>query len=203
MIRRMVLGLAALGLALGVGGLASDRAVSQGSGWVTLLDGKAKKMGDWDKVGGANWRLEDDYVVADKSTTKETSHLVSKASYKDFEIKAEFWADDDCNSGIFIRLTDPKTITSKNAYEVNIFDKRPGPEYGTGAIVNFAKVSPMPKAGGKWNTLEITAKGPRLIVKMNGQQTVDIEDKSFSAGPFSLQYGAGVIKWRKVEIRPL
>jgi hypothetical protein len=42
---------------------------------------------------------------------------------------------------------------------VNIYDQRPDPSYGTGAIVNFAKVEPMPKAGGKWNTYEITAKG--------------------------------------------
>ena len=175
----------------------------QGSGWITLLDGKAKKMGEWDAVGDANWRLEDDYVVADKKTGKDTGHLVSKASYKDFEIRAEFWADEECNSGIFIRIQDPKKISATNSYEVNIFDKRPGPEYGTGAIVNYAKVSPMPKAAGKWNTFEITAKGSRLTVKMNGQQTVDVDDKSFAAGPISLQYGSGVIKWRKVEIRPL
>lgn len=183
--------------------LASEAPRAQGSGWVTLLDGKAKKLGDWDRTGDANWRLEEDYVVADKKTDKAAAHLVSKASYKDFEIRAEFWADENCNSGIFIRIQDPKKVDPKTAYEVNIFDKRPGPEYGTGAIVNFAKVSPMPKAAGKWNTFEITAKGSRLTVKMNGQQTADIEDKSFAAGPISLQYGSGVIKWRKVEIRPL
>lgn len=176
---------------------------SQGSGWVTLLDGKAKLFGEWDRLGDANWRLEDDAVVADKKTDKDTSHLVSKTSYKDFELRAEFWADDDCNSGIFIRIVDRKKVTTKTAYEVNIFDKRPGPEYGTGAIVDFAKVSPMPKAGGKWNVFEITAKGPRLTVKLNGQQTADIEDRTFPEGPISLQYGSGVIKWRKVDIRPL
>jgi hypothetical protein len=134
---------------------------------------------------------------------KGTAHLVTKNSYKDFQIYAEFWADEDANSGIFIRATNPKDIGSKNSYEVNIYDKRPGPEYGTGAIVNFAKVNPMPKAAGKWNTFLITAKGPRLTVVMNGVTTADVEDKSFAAGPFSLQYGSGIIKWRKVIVRPL
>jgi hypothetical protein len=32
-----------------------------------------------------------------------------------------------------------KTISATNAYEVNIFDKRPDPSYRTGAIVNVAK----------------------------------------------------------------
>ena len=62
------------------------------------------------------------------------------------------WVDAEANSGIFIRCTDPQKITAVNAYEVNIFDKRPDPSYGTGAIVNVAKVSPMPRAGGQWNT---------------------------------------------------
>ena len=51
------------------------------------------------------------------------------------------------------------TITDENCYEANIFDQRPDPTYGTGAIVKVAAVSPMPKAGGKWNTYEITASG--------------------------------------------
>ena len=83
--------------------------------------------------------------------------------------------------------------------------------YGTGAIVDVAKVAqPMPKAGGKWNTFLITAKGPRMIVEFNGVQTVDVEHSKFASGPFALQFGngakdapGGAIKWRKVEIRAL
>ena len=59
------------------------------------------------------------------------------------------------NSGIFIRCHDSEKITDKSCYEVNIFDQRKDPTYGTGGIVNFAEVDPMPKAGGKWNTFEI------------------------------------------------
>ena len=82
---------------------------------------------------------------------------------------------------------------SKLCYEVNIFDKRPDPTYGTGAIVDIAKVEPMPKAGGKWNTYEITAKGPHLVVVLNGQKTVDVQDSKLASGPFALQYGSGVL----------
>ena len=76
-------------------------------------------------------------------------------------IHVEFWASDDANSGIFIRCQNPKQIGDRSCYEVNIFDQRPDPTYGTGGIVHFAEVNPMPKAGGKWNTFEITAKGRR------------------------------------------
>src|SRR6476660_6765901 len=142
------------------------------SGWTTLIDGTSKSLDNWNRIGDANWRVEDGAVVADRG---RGGNLVSKNSYKDFQIRAEFWADHNTNSGIYIRITDPKTISSKTAYEVNIYDQRPESEYGTGAIVNVGKVSPMPKAGGKWNTYEIMAKGPQLTVVLNGIKTVDIQ----------------------------
>jgi len=179
------------------------QAVGQtGPGWVTLLDDKT--MGEWNNVGEANWRLEGGAVVADKMISpKGTAHLVTKNSYKNFQIHAEFWADEDANSGIFIRCTDPKAIGAKTCYEVNIFDKRKDPTYGTGSIVYFAEVSPMPKAAGKWNTFEITAKGRQITVVLNGQKTVDLHNGMFEEGPFTLQYGSGVIKFRKVAVKPL
>jgi hypothetical protein len=178
-------------------GCAHERSAA---GWVTLLDGT--DMNNFNRLGDANWRVEDGAVVADKGN----GFLVTHNSYQDFQIRAEFWANDEANSGIFIRVTDPQKVSSKSSYEVNIYDQRPDPTYGTAAIVDFAKVSPMPKAGGKWNTFLITAKGTNLVVVFNGVQTVNINDGSFPRGPFALQYGGGpggVIKFRKVEVRPL
>jgi len=177
------------------------------AGWTTLVGGP-DSLQNWDRVGDANWRMEDGMVVADKASA--ASYLVSKNSHKDFQIRAEFWADHTTNSGIFLRLSDPKKVAATNSYEVNIYDQRPDPSYGTGAIVDFAKVSPMPKAGGKWNTFLITAKGTNLIVEMNGVQTVNIQDSKFASGPLALQFGngpkdapGGVIKWRKVQVTSL
>ena len=172
--------------------------------WTSLIDG-ASGLENFDRMGDANWRAEDGAIVADKA--KVASYLVSKNSYKDFQIKAEFWADHTTNSGIFIRLSDPKNVAATNSYEVNIYDQRPEPSYGTAAIVDVAKVSPMPKAGGKWNTFLITARGSNLIVEFNGVQTVNIQDSKFASGPIALQFGngpkdapGGAIKWRKVQI---
>ena len=177
-------------------------APGQGSGgWITLFDGK--NLDNWSRLGEANWTIADGVVQADKKVSEGSAFLVSKNSYTDFQLKVEFWVDATANSGVFIRCTDPQKITATNAYEVNIFDTRPDPTYGTGAIVNVAKVDPMPKAGGQWNTFEITAKGPQLTVVLNGTKTVDAQDSQFASGPLALQYGAGIVKFRKVEIRPL
>jgi len=173
------------------------------AGWVTLFDGK--NLDNWNPIGDANCELEDGVVVANKGD----GFLVSKNAYGDFQLKVEFWVNDEANSGVFIRCEDPNKVTGTNAYEVNIYDQRPDPTYGTGAIVNLAKVDPMPKAGGKWNTYEITAKGSHFVAVLNGVKTAEGDDDKHKNGHIALQYGAtkvkdaGVVKFRKVEIKPL
>jgi len=44
------------------------------------------------------------------------------------------------------------------------------PSYGTGAITRYVEINPMPKAGGKWNTFEITARGRDIMVVLNGKK---------------------------------
>jgi Domain of Unknown Function (DUF1080) len=197
-------------LVMGFATLSWSPQASSETGWVTLFDGK--NIDNFGKIGDANWRVEDGVIVADKGN----GFLVSKNGYGDFQIRAEFWVEPDSNSGIFIRCTDPEKVGADNCYEVNIWDMRPDPSYGTGAIVNVAKVDPMPKAAGKWNVYEITAKGSTLTVVLNGQKTVDgVQDAKLANGRIALQHGLGVkddkgvandkgvVKFRKLEIKPL
>ena len=108
------------------------------------------------------------------------------------------------------RCTNPNSVSGKTSYEVNLWDARPEQKYGTGAIVDVAAVDPMPHAGGKWNVYEITAQGNSFTVALNGQKTVDnATDAKFASGRIALQHGkgatdeSGVVKFRKVEIKPL
>ena len=197
-------------LAFGFAALAWSPQASSETGWVTLFDGK--DLDSFNKIGDANWRVEDGMIVADKGN----GFLVTKNEYTDYEIRAEFWVEADSNSGVFIRCTDANKVGADNCYEVNIWDARPDPSYGTGAIVNVAKVDPMPHAAGKWNTYEITAKGSSFTVVLNGQKTVDgVQNSKLAKGHVALQHGLGVkdangvandkgvVKFRKVEIKPL
>ncbi len=178
-----------------------------GSGWTTLIDGD-KGMDNFVRVGDANWRAEDGAIVADKG---KGGFLMSKESYGDFQLRIEFWAAHDANSGIYMRCSDPKNLTDKTCYEANIFDQRPDQTYATGGIVHRGKVMQPVKAGGKWNVYEITAKGSTLSVLLNGTMTSEIGNVEFPRGPIALQYGTlppsgapgGVIKFRKVQIRSL
>jgi Domain of Unknown Function (DUF1080) len=181
--------------------LTACASTAPGDGWTTLIDG-ANGLANFNRVGEAEWRASDGAVQA--SAGKETSFLVTRQSYKDVMVRAEFWSSDDANSGVFIRCQDPAKITDENCYEANIFDTRPDPTYATGAIVKVAKLTaPMIKAGGQWNTMEVTAKGARLVVVLNGIKTVDIEDSKLASGPIALQWGRGTIKFRKVQVKAL
>ena len=176
-------------------GLASAQ---NSDGFIDLIDGVS--LNNWNIVGTASWVIGNGIVEGNKPS----GYLVSTKSYENFIIKAEFWAESDTNSGIFIRCQDPNKITAANCYEVNIWDTRPEQAYATGAIVDVAKVNPVPKAGGRWNTMEIVANGSHFKVVLNGQVTVgDGQDSKFADGLIALQSAGGVVKFKKVQIKPL
>ena len=114
--------LAALSLAAALSGCASGGGAGP---WTTLIDG-ATGLDNFNRVGEANWSASDGAIQASQGG-KDPAYLVSKASYKDFRLRAEFWSSDDANSGVFLRCQDPARITDENCYEANIFDQRPDP----------------------------------------------------------------------------
>jgi hypothetical protein len=185
-------------------------AAAQTAGFTTLFDGK--NLTGWDKVGDANWRIEDGAAVADKGN----GFLVTQKDYKNFTLRAEFWVGPDANSGIFVHCTDAKDIGTKTAYEINIWDDRPEKDYATGALVGIAKVDPMPKTIGKWSVYDITVNNGVFTLAIDGKKTVDgAKDNKFPNGRIALQHGLGlkgadgvvndkgVVKFRKVEIKVL
>lgn len=174
-----------------------------GPGWVTLIDGD-KGLENWTQLGEANWTASGGAIWADKKTSKDAGILLSKGSYKDFELYVEFWAsDENANSGVYIRVTNQKVVNSQGAYEVQIWDNPTPPSFPTASVIPAAKAEPRFKAAGRWNTFDISAIGPRIVVKMNGEQSVDVSDTKYPAGPIALQYNAGTLKFRKVMIKPL
>ena len=186
-----------LGVVLGAVGLATVLAQAQAQDWVTLFDGT--NLNNFNTVGTANWKLGNGMVEA----TSGTGFLVTKETHSNFEIRVEFWVDEGGNSGVYMRCQDAAKITDKTCYEANVFDKRPDQSGRTGAIVHVAKPLAIVDAAGKWNTYEITAKGPQLTVRLNGTLTAQAEDTQFASGPIALQYAAGTVRIRRVQIRRL
>lgn len=182
---------------------AAPAARAQDGGWTPLFNGR--DTAGWTAIGNANWRVEEGALVADRGS----GFLVSERSFDDFDLRAEVWIDAKTNSGIYVRASNRAQVTAANAYEVNLWDERPEQRYGTGAIVDIAPVEPMPRGGGRWNILEISARGDALSVTLNGQRTADaVRDGRHRAGPIALQHApgvnnddTGVVRFRRVEVR--
>jgi hypothetical protein len=193
--------LAASAAVLALAGCGSMRSADN---WTTLIDG-GSGMDNFTTVGTANWRAEADAIVADKRATNDgTNYLTTKGTYRDFHLRAEFWVSDDANSGLYVRCNDVRPMTDRSCHEANIFDKRPDPTYATGAIVWLTRAPlPVPLTGGKWNTMEVIAKGTSMRVILNGVQTAETNEARDTVGVIGLQYAGGVVRYRKLQIKPL
>ena len=181
------------GAITGVHGVAAQTV----AGWTTLFNGK--NLDNWQKTGNANWRVVDGVIEADMPR----GFLLTKESYGDFDLRTEIWVTPDSNGGVLFRITKPEDPGIENGYELNINDKRADQTGRTGAIVNVAKPLVKYDAGGKWTTIEISARGPHITAKLNGTLVAEADDTKYARGPVSLQAAGGLVRYRNVQIRPV
>jgi hypothetical protein len=184
-----------------------------GTGWTDLFDGKTMK--GWTRVGTAAWQVANGALSADPSAQPLVSaadgKMVSAAGflhtdrpYADFDLTAEFHSEKNTNSGIFIRCAAGQTISQTTCYEVNISDSHA--THPTGSIVGMYSTLPnRAETAGRWSTIEISARGPHIVVKVDGKTMLDVRDAKFTAGTIALQAGGpngpGPIQFRNLRIR--
>jgi hypothetical protein len=87
--------------------------------------------------------------------------------------------------------------------EANIIDERPDQSGRTGGIPHYGQPGEIVTAGSTWNTYDITVQGDHIVVVINDIKTVDIHDYTHKSGPLALQYAAGTIKFRNVQLMKL
>lgn len=174
------------------------------AGWTLLFDGRS--LAGWQPSEQAVWSVEDGTII---SRGKAPGILRTITTYQNFELKADFWADDTMNSGIFVRCPSDlnASLSSKVCYEVNIYD--PHASWPTGSVNEVQTTLPERiQTAGKWNSYEITLEGSRIVVKLNGKTTVDVRNDLFTSGTVALQANGpgsagGAIRFRNIRIRPM
>jgi hypothetical protein len=96
----------------------------------------------------------------------------------------------NANSGVFTRIpVAPKSEDDAINKGIEVQIDESGDDYHcTGVLYSWTKALARPyKPAGEWNTLEITMKGPRTIVKLNGVLVTDYDGKS-AVPPKKSQY---------------
>lgn len=168
-------------------------------GWILLFDGETAF--GWKERGASKWEVNEGTIAYQPGSG--AGYLATTTEFADFELHAEFWVDEKANSGIFLRCPPEGDITSHNAYEVNIYD--PHDTWPSGSINEIAKTTAAQKTVGRWNSYVLIAEGDHLLIKLNGQTTVDVRDSKHARGVIALQNlkGEGEVRFRDVKLKPL
>lgn len=190
-----------------------------------------------DRQGNANWSVKDGIIVCRgagfgflRYERQQFADLVLRVEYR----LAPPVKNRRGNSGLGIRTVpfDPKhsllTRASFAAYEIQLMDdadKKPD-AHSTGSLYRYlAPKTSAARPAPEWNSIEIECVGPRIKVRVNGQDVVDADqtmladldakDKPGEAakapapkdkplrGYIALQSHTGQVEFRQVRVRDL
>jgi hypothetical protein len=167
-------------------------------GWIALFNGK--DTAGWEVIGPtAEWTVKDGVL---ENIGVGGGWLGTLATFADFDLIVEWQVSKGGNSGIFFRAG-TADVPWVDGYESQIDDddtKNP-----TGSIYNALMAKKVPAPDEQWNTTEVHAEGPHIIVKVNAQEVVNGKTETHQAGRIGLQMHDAntTIQFRKVWIRPL
>ncbi len=187
-------------LCLGVVSLDAEEKKSA-DGWISLFNGK--DLTGWKTHPGdmAKWEVKDGAIVG----SGPAGHLFSeKGDYTNFQYRVEAMISDKGNSGQYFRTQYEKAFPAGLEAQINATGADP---VKTGSLYNHVKVLKAPHAPNEWFTQEVIANGNHIIIKVNGNTTVDtmLKDSKFTKGHFAIQQHdpGSVVKIRKIEYKPL
>ncbi len=124
--------------------------------------------------------------------------IVHEEQFGDFILRCDVkMGDADCNSGIFFRVGDLKNPIY-TGLEAQIYNSADTGYHDFGAIYDLVKPSHLNLNGeGEWNQVEITCKGPNIVVSVNGEVVTKMNCDDFpekGRRPDGSKHKFGVVK---------
>ena len=171
---------------------------------VELFDGKT--LDTWNlQIANrpSGWSIVDGAMTNEKGA----NNLVSKQTFKDFKIQAEYKIEPGSNSGIYLR----------GRYELQVLDDFGKAPETHGHMAIYAWVAPLvnaTKPAGEWQAMEAVLVGNKVTVTLNGQKVHDnatiqaitggaLDANEEQPGPIMLQGDHGKVSYRKVTVTPI
>jgi hypothetical protein len=155
-------------------------------GFVPLFPGdslEAWKVSDWSnvatpqKVEGTPWRMENGILYG----LNKRTWIRSTKEYSDFILKLDTKVTKGSNGGIGLRFP-PEGDPAYKAMEIQVVDDRiyygggARPEQCTGSIYDeIAASKDATNPVGQWNSWQITAKGSKVTIVLNGEKIIDAD----------------------------
>jgi hypothetical protein len=170
-------------------------------GWKNLFDGKT--LQGWEARATSappstgDWKVENGSLVCGGESP---GWIATKDTYGDFRLQLEFKGAATVNSGVFLRSR-KEGQPHVTGYELQIWDMQPA-GYLTGSLVGSVKASPTKIKADEWNRFDITAKGDRFVVLLNGAKILDARDSKHGSGVIGFQcQPKQVIAFRNIRVR--
>lgn len=164
------------------GALASDNQLTreeQEDGWQLLFDGK--DLSQWRNFKGDG--LSDGWVIEDgaiKLTGAGGGDILTRARYRDFDLRLDWKISEGGNSGIFILADETGEYIYSHAPEIQILDNERHPDNRldtrlSGSLYDMiASPAASHRPAGEWNQVRILHDQGQLTVWQNGVQTVSV-----------------------------
>ncbi len=198
--------------------------------WINLFDGRSLR--GWTDANGKpvgnKWTVEDGCI---RRVSTGAMDILTKRTFRDFELEVEWKIQPKANSGIKYRLHQmPDGGWLGPEFQIMDDPAPPVPPHKGSCAALYSIKEPRAdvrqKRPGEWNVARIIAVGPRIEHWLNGEKVVEIDqstpewderlDKSKfaqhegyrawfarEAGPVLLQDHGGGVWFRKVRIREL
>ena len=151
-----------------------------------------------------NWSVADGVM---SSAEKNGNNLVSKQTFGDFKIEAEYAIAQGSNGGIYVR----------GRYELQLLEDAGQPVTAQSHMAIYGRTPPAVNASRKadeWQRMEAVVVGNRVTVTLNGQKVQDnaviegitggaLDANESAPGPIMLQGDHGKVMFRKVIVTPI
>jgi len=186
---------------------------------VTWRAGKTAEL--WDGITTSGWSYAGTGSTARNGMTAlqgaggsatNAGVLYTEKEYKDFELSVDYrGAATSSNGGVLLRFPKPATMADadRNGYQVAILDngtaatrtgaitqERPALSYATSSATTF-------KPTREWNTLNITAIGGQITVRLNGVQVSQYSDAARRSGYIGLENAGTGVMYRNITVKDL
>jgi hypothetical protein len=189
-------------------------------GYRSLFDGS--DLAHWEGAGEPAekcWQVKDHIL---QCTGAAGPWLRSKEEFADFDLRLDYQVSPGGNSGVYVRVPADGNHHREDdrapaaGFEVQVLDDD-APQHKdlkdyqySGSVYDIAGATQhVSKSPGRWNTLEISARGQAITVTHNGVIVVDLDPARFplihlrqTKGFLGLQNHSTLVKFRNLRIGP-
>jgi hypothetical protein len=183
------------------------------NGWYDLFDGKP--LDDWKAADEPKaFKVENGLIVA--GATKLT-HLyyvgpILNAKFKNFELKAEVKTRPKGNSGLIFHTKYQAKGFPDNGFEFQINNTGSDNVFRTGSIYPAKPMNRVVVRDDEWFECHLLVKGNKVVLKVNGEVTMDTTlpheaktGRTLANGTFAIQgHDPGsVVYFKSIRVKPL